>query len=156
MSKARRDDRLYRSLAERDPVHDPRFNHEIPIEPVPDWFYAFATTFDLVGWVAMPTPGWPFRYARGADPRNSRLLAVITGFELEHGCGHWLHVSYSRPTRVPSYDDLVLVKRCFIGAERKAISVHPPESEHVNLHPYCLHLWHALDGDGLPDFRSHV
>jgi hypothetical protein len=32
----------------------------------------------------------------------------------------WVHVSCSRKARVPSYDDLALVKRVFIGPDRFA------------------------------------
>jgi hypothetical protein len=40
----------------------------------------------------------------------------------------------------------------FIGDGRKAIQVFAPVAEHVNIHEFCLHLWHCLDGDPLPDF----
>lgn len=26
------------------------------------------------------------------------------------------------------------------------------EDKYINLHPTCLHLWHCLDGDVVPDF----
>ena len=32
--------------------------------------------------------------------------------------------------------------------------VFPERKFHVNIHPFCLHLWCCLDGDGLPEF-SH-
>jgi len=71
--------------------------------------------------------------------------------------GHpWLHVSLSRRSRLPSYADLTDTKRAFVGADRKAIQVFPAEAEHVNCHPYCLHLWCRLDGDSLPDFSRGV
>jgi hypothetical protein len=45
------------------------------------------------------------------------------------------------------------VKELFIGGDRQAIQVMPPRSNHVNIHE-VLHLWHCLDGDGLPDFTG--
>ena len=66
----------------------------------------------------------------------------------------WLHVSMSRPTRIPSYDDLLAVKRLFVGRERKAVQVFPAEAEHYNRHPHCLHLYSPIDRDPLPDFRA--
>lgn len=116
------------------------------------WLLDFAAGFDLVGWTHLPDRFTSFRWARTCEPRNNRLM-VIAGGWVEADNKRWIHVSYSRPGKMPSYADLVLVKDRFIGAARSAISVHPPKSEHVSLHPYCLHLWHCLDGDGLPDFR---
>lgn len=41
-----------------------------------------------------------------------------------------------------------------IGAPRVVLQVFPPKAEHVNLHPYCLHLWERLSGPRLvPDLR---
>ncbi len=66
----------------------------------------------------------------------------------------WLHVSVARAKYIPSYEDLADVKRVFVGEDRQAIQVFPRCERHVNLHPFCLHLWTCLepDGDGLPDF----
>lgn len=66
----------------------------------------------------------------------------------------WLHVSMSRPTTMPSYEDLQTVKDLFIGQTRKAVQIFPPKAQHVNVHPNCLHLWCCLDRDLLPDFRQ--
>lgn len=84
--------------------------------------------------------------------RSKRGLAVIVTAEVHDG-ERWLHVSYSRVDRVPSYGDGIEVKERFIGPARKAIAVLPPRPEHVNDHPYCLHLFSPLDRDPLPDFR---
>jgi hypothetical protein len=53
---------------------------------------------------------------------------------------------------MPTYADLCLAKRDLVGRFRKAIQIFPPETEHVNLHAYCLHLWAPLSHDPLPDF----
>jgi hypothetical protein len=80
-------------------------------------------------------------------------LSVIVSESIERDGRVWLHVSMSRPTRLPTWSDMRRVKDAFIGKERKAIQVFPPDSEYVNQHPYCLHLFCCLDGDVLPDFR---
>lgn len=73
------------------------------------------------------------------------------------GSQHWLHLSLSAPDRLPSYDDLVRAKEDFLRPDVRAIQIFPPRSEHVNLHPNCLHLWAELfQQDGLPDFRPYV
>ncbi|KKM56455.1 hypothetical protein LCGC14_1551600 [marine sediment metagenome] len=67
---------------------------------------------------------------------------------------YWLHVSCARLAKLPSYKDLKEVKRVFVGEDKKAIMVFPPESEHVNIHPNCLHLYAPLGDDPLPDFSK--
>ena len=64
----------------------------------------------------------------------------------------WVHVSCSRKDRIPSYEDLMEVKKIFIGDGRQAIQVFPVKAKHINIHPNCLHLWACLGDDGLPDF----
>lgn len=67
----------------------------------------------------------------------------------------WLHVSLSRKNRIPSYEDMVCVKKLFVGEDRQAIQVFAPRAKHVNIGPNVLHLWCCLDGDGLPDFGKY-
>lgn len=103
-------------------------------------------------------PGWTrsdmHETSNGAGWRSKSGLGVILSGAVELDDRRWVHVSVSRRDRVPSYEDLALVKRIFVGRERRAVQLFVPESEHVNLHRYCLHLWHCVDGDGLPDFRA--
>jgi hypothetical protein len=67
----------------------------------------------------------------------------------------WHHLSVSRADRIPSYHDVNDVKDVFIGRAHIAYQVFPPRARHVNIHPYCLHLWSPLEGDEpLPDFRQ--
>lgn len=66
----------------------------------------------------------------------------------------WLHVSVSRPSKMPSYDDLKAVKQLFIGDDRYAYQVFPPLAKHVNIHNYCIHLFCCLEGPVLPDFTQ--
>lgn len=80
-------------------------------------------------------------------------LAVILTVEEHSIGGNWLHVSVSRQTRIPTYQDMCLVKELFIGRESKAIQIFAPESEHVNHNPNVLHLWARIEGNSLPDFR---
>lgn len=65
----------------------------------------------------------------------------------------WIHVSVSHPNRLPSWATMRAVKDIFLGKDCLALQLFPPESEWVNVHPYCLHLWRCLDDAGLPDFR---
>jgi hypothetical protein len=80
-------------------------------------------------------------------------LHVVVSVNTEADGKRWLHVSASYADRVPTYDELCEVKRLFIGNGRHALSLYPRFDEHVNHHPFVLHLWSCLDGHPLPDFR---
>ena len=88
---------------------------------------------------------------RNIHERMSAILSV----ERERDGKLWLHVSLAHQSRMPSWDELRRVKSWLMGPDARAIQVLPPESEYVNLHPFCLHLWQCLDGDVLPDFRQN-
>jgi hypothetical protein len=100
-------------------------------------------------------PGWRFlgklgQGARAFDHPNG--LRALVSVLIEQDERRWLHVSIARADRVPDYRDLTRAKAALIGRHRKAVQVFPSEAEHVNHHPYTLHLWSCLDGDPLPDF----
>jgi len=91
--------------------------------------------------------------ADGSSYINKTLgLYVIDSVSKESDGKLWQHVSLSRKSRLPTYDDIKLVKSLFIGDNKDAIQVFPKIENHVNIHPYCLHLWSCLEGSPLPDF----
>ncbi len=113
-----------------------------------------------------------FFEACGTTPPDSKDYAIFMthpqgeGVMLMHRSGlriiashnvyagqRWMHVSFSHESKMPTYEETCMIKKDIIGAHKKAIQVHPPESEHVNIHPYCLHLWSPIGHDPLPDFR---
>lgn len=55
--------------------------------------------------------------------------------------GGWDHVSVSFPNRCPTWEEMREAKRMFFRPEETAWEYHPMESEYVNNHPYCLHIW---------------
>lgn len=120
------------------------------------WLRPFLSPVLPKGWERFPgnesgnAGSWRAAGAAGAG----RGLAVILSGAVELDGRRWIHVSVSRRDRVPSYEDLALIKRVFIGRDKRALQLFVPEAEHVNVHRFCLHLWHCLDGDGLPDFRA--
>lgn len=65
----------------------------------------------------------------------------------------WLHVSFSRAKRIPDYKDIQLIKRHFIGEDKKAVMVFPEKEFYVNVHPYCLHLFYSPNNP-LPEFSD--
>lgn len=71
--------------------------------------------------------------------RSGATVRVIAS----EGLG-WEHVSASLPTRCPTWSEMCEVKAMFWGPEDCVVQYHPPESEYVNCHPYCLHLWRPI------------
>ena len=107
-----------------------------------------------------PTPpprGW--RMVRdgldGAAYRHESGLAVILSGDREDDGRRWLHVSCSRPSRLPSWEDVKLMRAAFLPPDRYAYQVFPPPDKWVNINPNVLHLWCPLDGGPpLPEFSS--
>lgn len=58
----------------------------------------------------------------------------------------WDHVSVSCADRCPTWEEMEHVKRSFFWPHETCMQLHVPEAEHINCHPYCLHIWrpHAL------------
>ncbi len=82
-------------------------------------------------------------------------LSVIASAAIYDDGREWLHVSFSRRNKMPSYADLQLVKREFIGNDKKAIMVFPEQENYVNIHPNCLHLWYSAEVP-IPEFSQGV
>ena len=55
--------------------------------------------------------------------------------------GGWDHVSISYPDRTPTWDEMKRAKEIFFEGFEAAIEIHPPQSEYVNAHDHCLHIW---------------
>ena len=62
----------------------------------------------------------------------------------------WDHVSVSRVNRCPNWTEMEHVKRLFFRDDETAMQLHVPLSEHINVHPHCLHLWRPNDGRAIP------
>jgi hypothetical protein len=80
-------------------------------------------------------------------------IQVMVSYTRERDGRRWVHLSVSRPSRLPSYQDLKECRKLFLGTVRTALQLFVHEDEHVNDHPFCLHLWMTVDELGLPDFR---
>lgn len=53
----------------------------------------------------------------------------------------WDHVSISTANRCPTWDEMEQIKRLFFEDHETAMQLHVPPADHINNHPYCLHLW---------------
>lgn len=83
---------------------------------------------------------------------KSKGLMVIISAATEQDGKVWVHLSLSRRRRMPTYEDMMLCKLVFLGEETVAYQVFVPQSEHINIMPYCLHLWMPVGFRPLPDF----
>lgn len=70
------------------------------------------------------------------SPIDSETLRIIASID-----DGWDHVSVSLEFRPPTWDEMELVKRTFFKDSELAVQFHVPVQDHINIHPYCLHLW---------------
>jgi len=56
----------------------------------------------------------------------------------------WEHVSVSLKDRCPTWAEMCFIKSLFWDEEDTVVQFHPPKSEYVNNHQYCLHLWRPI------------
>ena len=57
----------------------------------------------------------------------------------------WEHVSVSLPTRCPTWEEMCRIKALFWDDEDCVMQLHPPKSDWVSNHSYCLHLWRPVE-----------
>ena len=70
------------------------------------------------------------------SPVDKQSLKIIASSD-----GGWDHVSVSRPNRPPNWAEMVYVKEMFFENHETVMQLHVPASDHINVHPHCLHLW---------------
>jgi hypothetical protein len=95
-----------------------------------------------------------FRITRGPKATTSAygnngffLLTLKKGTRLFAMAGEgdgWEHVSVSRTDRAPLWEEMCQVKDLFWDAEDCVVQYHPPKSEYINNHDFCLHLWRPI------------
>lgn len=80
----------------------------------------------------------------GADGGAFKVPHFLTGVTLAvvaSNGGGWDHVGVSLPKRCPNWLEMEHVKRLFFKDDETAMQLHVPPSDHINRHPFCLHLW---------------
>ncbi len=78
---------------------------------------------------------------------NKPSLKVIASDGMD-----WEHVSVSLSNRTPTWEEMCRVKDIFWDKEDVVMQLHPAESDYVNCHQYCLHLWRPINQEiPLPD-----
>ena len=71
------------------------------------------------------------------------LMTGVATVVVSDGLG-WEHVSVSFPLRVPTWDEMCVIKDLFWGDDEVVIQYHPAKSDYVNNHNHCLHLWKPI------------
>jgi len=84
--------------------------------------------------------GWEGDEARGAfivpSCIDRQMLVIVAS-----GSGGWDHVSVSHKNRCPSWPEMEQIKRLFFEDHETAMQLHVPPDDHINNHPYVLHIW---------------
>lgn len=80
------------------------------------------------------------------DDIQGIFLIPYMDYELKVMCGvgdGWDHVSVSLNNREPYWPEMEFIRRLFFENGETVLQIHPPIAQHINLHPYVLHLWRA-------------
>lgn len=77
-------------------------------------------------------------------PFNGSFLQVIAS-----DGGRWEHVSVvvRGENRTPTWEELSHIKSLWWDDAECVVQYHPPNSEYINNHPYCLHLWRPTEAE---------
>lgn len=73
-------------------------------------------------------------------PCGEELCILASGGEDEREAG-WEHVSVSTHRRCPNWKEMCFIESLFWEPEECVVQFHPPKSEWINNHSFCLHLW---------------
>jgi hypothetical protein len=114
-------------------------------------------------WSGLPAPkGWSIIERHGDGVKWQRLqgeaITVIESSRVESDGRLWLHVSVAKPNRkTPSYDDIQMLRRLFIGEDRESYMIFPTKDRYVDINP-VLHLWTCLSSPSgvLPRFEGTI
>lgn len=71
-------------------------------------------------------------------PGRARLMIVASNG------GGWEHVSVTVRNRCPIWEEMDWVKHRFWNKDDTVMQYHVPVSDHINVHPFCLHLWRQI------------
>lgn len=89
------------------------------------------------------------------DRKDGTARIIVTlGPTPDPADGDWLHASISTKDRMPTYDELVMMHKA-VWPDGYAYQCFVPATQHVNIHPFALHLFGKLDGSRcLPEFGA--
>ena len=101
--------------------------------------------------------GWDHVSDRIANASSYRKhctsLQVLLSVDTMTDETSFIHLSVSRGKKIPSWEDLTLCKRLFIGDGLEAYQVMPKEEDYINVCKTCLHIWCPIDRRDVEVFR---
>jgi hypothetical protein len=56
-----------------------------------------------------------------------------------------LSVTNAQKKRIPEWVTMCRLKELFFADDAWVVQYHPPKEEHINDHPFCLHLWESIE-----------
>jgi hypothetical protein len=82
---------------------------------------------------------------------NTALRVIVTDGAVdelpEHL--HWEHVSVTGLKKgkphTPTWEEMCYIKKLFFDDDDCVMQLHPPASDHINIHNNCLHLWRPVN-----------
>lgn len=84
------------------------------------------------------------------DPENGAFGFRDGLFVIISSGDGWEHVSVSRKSRIPSYEDMTRIKEIFWSDKDCVMQLFVPVRDHINCHPNCLHMWRPINGEEIP------
>lgn len=85
---------------------------------------------------------------KGDDFGGCFRVPIAPGVELSviaSSGGGWDHLSVSTPHRCPTWAEMEHVKRLFFHPHENAMQLHVATTDHISVHPNCLHIWRPHD-----------
>lgn len=78
-------------------------------------------------------------------PCGVELRAMISdGTDWPFPLPAWEHVSVSTANRTPNWREMEFIRDLFFAPDELVLQFSVPRSEHINIHPYCLHMWKPI------------
>jgi hypothetical protein len=81
--------------------------------------------------------------------RGGDGLAVLASSDVTPRWGALLHVSLSYADHDPTWEDIKLVRGVFFPADGDAMIMLPRQSDYINVHAHCFHLWQTPERWGI-------
>ena len=69
--------------------------------------------------------------------KEDQLFVIASWVE---GWDH-LSVTKKRGKVCPTWEEMEKVKRTFFNPDEVCMQLHVAEKDHINCHPFCLHIW---------------
>jgi hypothetical protein len=88
-------------------------------------------------------------YEHRPGTNNGMFICRHNGITLRVVCSDgdgWDHISVSLPDRCPTWEEMEYVRELFFRPDETVMQLHPSKDQHINNHPYCLHLWRPHSG----------